>query len=412
MSLTALQVQRAKPGRHSDGKGLYLLVKPSGARSWVLRVQYRGQRRDFGLGSVQIAARDEAGAARIPLLDRKALTLMEAREKAALGRQLAKAGINPSLEWKREDAVVPTFEEAARLYHKAVEQTWRNGKHGGQWISTLETYAFPSLGALPVNEIDAPAIRDVLLPFWLTKGETARRVRQRIAVVLDYSKGQGWRDTEAPMRALNSLLKGLRQPKGGNFKAMPHADLPAFMARLRDEAASVGRLALQFTILTAARSGEVRGATWREVDLEAAEWKIPQERMKAGKLHIVPLVPAALDILREMQGLFGGDPDAPIFPGMKGKAMSDATLAKALRVTGGGDNTVHGFRSTFRDWAADTGFADAWAEASLAHGNPDRIEAAYRRTSFLAHRREKLMPAWARFALGDGSNVIRLTATK
>lgn len=403
MPLTVKQVQHAKPGRHSDGKGLYMLVKPSGSRSWVLRVQYQGQRRDFGLGSVVLQSTGGA----IPIERRKLLTLEEARAKARLGRGLAKAGLSPSVEWGREEAVIPTFEQAARRYHAEVSKSWRKGKHSGQWLNTLVAFAFPELGGLPVNEIDAPAIQRVLLPIWLTKGETARRVRQRIGVVLDYSHGQGWRDTEAPMRAVNQLMGGIKQPKKGNFAAMPYADVPAFVARLRDGDLSVGRLALRFLILTAARSGEVRGLTWQELDLEAGEWKIPPGRMKAGKLHIVPLVPAPIDILEQMRGLFPAAPKDLVFPGLKGP-MSDATMAKALRVHGGEAFTVHGFRSAFRDWAADTGFADAWAEAALAHGNPDKTEAAYRRTNYFAQRRDKLMPAWASFALGDGSNVISL----
>jgi hypothetical protein len=198
------------------------------------------------------------------------------------------------------------------------------------------------------------------------------------------------------MRAINQLMRGIKQPKGGNFAAMPYADVPAFMAKLRDGDASVGRLALQFLILTAARSGEVRGATWREFNLDKAEWRIPPERMKADKLHIVPLGPAAVTILEEMRGLFAPKAGDLVFPGLKGQ-MSDATMAKALRVAGAGEYTVHGFRSSFRDWAADTGFADAWAEAALAHSNPNKTEAAYRRTTYFEQRRDKLMPAWASF---------------
>jgi integrase len=253
----------------------------------------------------------------------------------------------------------------------------------------------------------------VLLPIWLQKGETARRVKQRIGVVLDYAHAKGFRSTEAPMRAVNQLMRGIKQPKGGNFAAMPYKAVPAFMAKLRDEGPSIGRLALQFLILTAARSGEVRGtaehpAAWREIDRDAAEWRIPADRMKAGKLHIVPLVPAAIAILEQMRDLSGASPEKPIFPGLKGKPMSDATLTKVLRKAGAGDYTVHGFRSSFRDWAADTGFADAWAEAALAHTNPNKTEAAYRRTTYFEQRRDKLMPAWAAFVLGDNSNVISL----
>lgn len=409
MALTALQVQKAKAGRHSDGKGLYLLVQPSGAKSWVLRVQVDGKRSDYGLGSC-IAERKVPST--LPVEQLRELTLSEARQKAAAGRSLAKAGRNPSNEWRRVVSTIPTFEVAARAYHREIQKGWRNGKHGDQWLKTLETYAFPLIGSKPVNEVDASAIQSVLLPIWLTVPETARRVRQRVAAVLDYCKGKGWRETEAPMRAVNSLMKNIAQPKGGNFEAMPWAELPTFVADLRAAEISTGRYALLFLVLTASRSGEVRGATWGEIDFDAAEWKIPPERMKAGRLHIVPLVPAAVEILQQMRGLFGGKADEPIFPGMKGKPMSDATLAKVLRVAGGGSATVHGFRSTFRDWAAESGFADAWAESALAHGNPDKTVAAYKRTTFFNQRRDKLMPAWARFALEDGSNVVALAAAR
>jgi integrase len=403
MPLTVKDVKYAKSGRHSDGRGLYLLVKPSGSKSWVLRVMHNGVRRDYGIGSVA----DEALDLDLPLHKRKFLTLAEARRKAQLGRELAKAGLNPSNEWKREiEQDTPIFETAARRYYDEVSAGWRKGKHGSQWINSLRDYAFPQLGNLRVDQIDAPAIQRVLLPIWLTKSETARRVKQRIGVVLDYAHGQGWRSSEAPMRAVNQLLSAIKQPKKGHFAAMPYADVPSFIADLRTSEMSVGRLALQFLILTAARSGEVRGLTWQEVDLKAGEWKIPAARMKANKLHMVPLVPASIAILEQMRGLFPARPIDLVFPGLKGP-MSDATLAKVLRTAGGGDYTVHGFRSSFRDWAADLGFADAWAEAALAHGNPDKTEAAYRRTNFFAQRRDKLMPAWSEF-LSSPANVISI----
>lgn len=407
MPLTAKQVQNAKAGRHSDGRGLYLLVKPSGARSWVLRVQYQGTRRDFGIGSVSM----DPIATDLPLHRRSSLTLGEAREKARMGRELAKAGVNPSAKWREVEVTVPTFEGAAREYHKQVSKGWRKGKHSAQWLGSLEAYAFPLIGKKPVDQIDAAAIQALLMPIWLTKGETARRVKQRVGVVLDYAKGKGWRSTEAPMRALSQLMGGIKQPKGSNFAAMPYVDLPAFMAKLQGGDMSVGRLALQFLILTAARSGEVRKARWQEIDLGAGEWRVPPENAKANKLHVVPMVPAAVAILEELRGLFAPKLSDPVFPGLNGP-MSDATLAKVLRVNGGEGYTVHGFRSTFRDWAADTGFADAWAEAALAHGNPDKTEAAYRRTTYFEQRRDKLMPAWAAYALGGNSNVVQLAAAR
>ena len=373
----------------------------------MLRVQVDGRRRDYGLGS---AILERKVPSPLPIEQRRELTLSEARDKAAAGRSLAKAGLDPSLEWKRVLNVIPTFEEAARKYHGNIKDGWKKGtKHGAQWIATLEAHAFPVIGSKRIDLIDAPAIQSVLLPIWLRLPETARRVRQRVGAVLDFAHGQGCRDGEAPMRA---VAKGLpKQPrKGVHYAAMPYADLPDFMAKLREMQATFGRLALQFTILTAARSGEVRGATWDEIDLDAALWSIPAARMKSGEAHTVPLPAAALDVLREVQGLITGRPGELVFPGMKGKPLSDMTLAKALRVAGGGDVTVHGMRSAFRDWVAEkmpTVPGDV-AEAALAHAIQNRTEAAYRRAKYLDQRRD-LMAAWADYLAGK-SNVVSLVA--
>jgi integrase len=397
--LTVKQALHAAAGRHSDGQGLYLLVKPSGSRSWVLRVQCNGRRHDFGLGSFTV----DPVRVDLPIEKRKSLTLAQAREKARLARELARAGLSPTKVWQSEDEAKPSFRQAAEEYHALVSKTWRNGKHGDQWLNTLKTYAFPKIGGAPVGEVDARAIQTVLTPIWLTKGETARRVRQRIAAVLDYAHGKGWRESEAPMRALNQLIGGLKQPRGGNFSALPYQEVPSLMGKLRGGDPSIGRLALQYLILTAARSGEVRKARWRDVDLEAGEWRVPPETTKTGRLHIVPLVPAAIEILGQVRGMIGGKDGDLIFPGLKGP-MSDATLAKVMRTNGGGVHTVHGLRSSFRDWAAENGFADAWAEAALAHGNPDKVVSAYKRTTYFTQRRDILMPAWAGHVLAQGSS--------
>ena len=209
------------------------------------------------------------------------------------------------------------------------------------------------------------------------------------------------------MRALSQLMGGIKQPKGTNFAAMPYKDVPQFMSNLVNGEFSVGRLALQFLILTAARSGEVRKARWRDVDLEAAEWRVPPENAKTARLHIVPLAPAAVEIVERIQAIFAPKLNDLLFPGLNG-LMSDATLAKVLRVNGGGAYTVHGFRSSFRDWAAEIGFADSWAEAALAHTNPNRTESAYRRTTFFEQRKDKLMPAWASFCTASETTVVRL----
>jgi integrase len=394
--LTVRKIANAGAGRHTDGNGLSLLVKPSGSRSWVLRVQHNGRRRDLGLGS----AVTEPINFDIPIEKRRSLTLAQAREKARIWRELAKAGFDPAAVWRTENETTPSFEKVAEEYHREVSKGWRNGKHGDQWLATLRAYAFPVIGKIPVDEVDARMIQQVLGPIWLSKGETARRVRQRIGSVLDYAHGNGWRETEAPMRAVNQLLGGIKQPRGGNFAAMPYRTLPEFMTRLREDDFAVGRSALQFLILTAARSGEVRKARWRDIDPGAKEWHIPAANAKTGRLHIVPLVPAAMAVLEQIHGTFGIDPDDHVFPGLGGQ-MSDATLAKVVRTSCSERYTVHGFRSSFRDWAAENGFADSWAEAALAHTNPNRTESAYRRTTFFDQRRDTLMPAWSQFLDGE-----------
>lgn len=392
--LTALRVKNAKAGRHVDGKGLCLVVKPTGAKSWVLRVQVDGKRRDIGLGSTDM------------------LTLAEARAKAAEGRKWAKQGLDPSHEWRKARAVIPTFEIAATSYHKLHRSSWKSSKHAAQWLASLEEYAFPRIGATRVDLVDSAAIVAVLAPIWLEKPETAGRVRQRIATVLNYAHSQHWRPNDAPMRAVAGGLP--RRTKSNSkqrthFAAMPYVELPQFMQKLREEVQTVGRAALAFTILTAARSGETRGAIWREFDLDNGVWTIPGERMKAAEPHAVPLSGWALEILREREAGLSPSSDDLVFPGTKG-VLSDATMAKAMREAGGVGFTVHGTaRSSFRDWAAErTRFPREVAEAALAHSNPNTVEAAYLRTKFFEQRRE-LMSAWAEYLANNGS-VIALRA--
>jgi len=400
MPLTVLQVKNAKAGRHADGKGLYLFVKPSGARSWVLRIQVAGARRDFGLGSVLYERRERVD---VPLGSRRELTLAEAREKAALGRTLFKAGLDPSAEWKQQSRVIPTFKAAAQLYHENIKAGFRNARHSASWLTSLETHAFPFIGSKRVDVIDAAAIQSALLPIWLTVPETARRVRQRVGAVLDFAHAQSWRASEAPLRAASRGLPN--QPRGKvHFAAMPYVEVPGFVTDLRDKATTTGRLALLFTILTAARSGEVRGSTWGEIDMDAGSWTIPGKRMKAGQPHSVPLSAAAMAILAE--GRLEGRPEDLIFPGASGKPLSDMTLTKVMR-NAGLPFTVHGFRSSFRDWVAEqTSFPPDWAEAALAHSVPNKVEAAYRRTKYFDQRRD-LMAKWAGYLAGV-TNTVRL----
>jgi integrase len=382
--LTTTRVKSlTKPGRYSDGDGLFLEVKPAGGRNWILRTLCGGKRRDIGLGSL------------------KSVDLGDARIAAhEIRRQIAQ-GLDPIAERKRERQVVPKFRDAAKSVHDEHKAGWKNGKHQAQWLSTLETYAFPKLGDRMVSDIGAPEIRDVLAPIWLSKPETARRVRQRIATVLDWACVKGFRANEAPLR---SLSKGLpRQPrKDRHFAAMNYADVPKFMQRLK-ERESIGRLALEALILTAARSGEIRFGCWSEVDFEEGLWSIPADRMKMKRPHVVPLSPAAIEVLKRAENFRASSSDL-IFPGQKlKKPMSDMTLLKILRDMDAGV-TVHGFRSAFRDWVADqTNYPGDVAEAALAHTVSNKVEAAYRRTDFLAKRRE-LMRDWGQYCLGKPSS--------
>jgi integrase len=378
-NLTAVQVRNLRAaGRYSDGNGLLLVVGKTGRASWILRVQADGRRRDIGLGSYPD------------------VSLGEARETAAALRRQYKAGIDVVAERKRVKEFIPSFREAAKTVHAEHKASWKNGKHQAQWLATLETYAFPSIGDRLVSEIEGPAIRDVLAAIWLTKPETARRVRQRIGTVLDWAYAKGFRTAEAPMR---SVSRGLpRQPKKtAHFAAMPFSEIPAFIKKV-SERVSVGRLALEFLILNASRSGEVRGARWSEIDLEKKLWTIPAMRMKVEKPHVVPLSDAAVAVLERAE-LFRCEVSDLVFPGQRAKQpLSDMTLLKIIRDMDAGV-TVHGFRSSFRDWAAEmTTYQGEVAEAALAHAIPNKVEAAYRRTDFLEKRRS-LMQEWASFCV-------------
>lgn len=389
--LSALQIKSlTEPGRYSDGDGLILKIGPTGGRSWILRIQVGGRRRDIGLG------------------DARAVSLREARDAAAEVRKLARSGVDPVAERRRQAVVIPTFKEASKRVHLELCKGWKSGKHNDQWLTTLEKYAWPELGDLRIDTIEGPAIRDVLAGIWLEIPETARRVKQRIGTVLDWCYAKGYRPSEAPMR---SLARGLpRQPrKDGHFAAMAYEEVPAFLDELGTRRLSVSRLALELLVLTATRSGEVRGARWSEFDEDLTVWTIPAERMKAGKAHAVPLSRQAAAIFRQASGFRLASSDL-VFPGQarrSGKGtrrrsepvMSDMTLLQLVR---GMDVpvTVHGFRSSFRDWVADrTDHPREVAEAALAHTLENKVEAAYRRTDFFAKLRA-LMQDWAEFCWG------------
>ncbi len=391
--LTVAGVRNAKAGRHADGDGLYLLVKPTGGRSWLLRVQADGRRRDIGLGSVDLNPRTESDLIDIPLLHRKRLSLSEARDKCAVLRKAATAGLDPVLERDKDRRGIPTFEQAAEQTHAALKRGWAPRQQDA-FLSSLRIHVLPLLGRLRVDHIAARDIQSVLEPIWTTKPDTARKVRQRIGMVLNFAYSKGWRQAEAPQKSVSMALP--KPLKGGNYAAMPYAEVPAFVAALSGKPGSVGRLALLFTILTAARSGEVRYARWSHIDRREKLWKRPAELMKGRHEHVVTLSDEAIAILDRIEPLRTG-PDGLCFPSSRSTPLSDMTLSKILRDSGL-HVTVHGFRSSFRDWAAETkpNVPDAVAEAALAHTVSDKVVAAYKRTNFIELRRE-LLTAWGLF---------------
>lgn len=371
--LSARAVQTLKdPGYHADGGGLYLLIGPTGAKSWVLRYQLRGRRREMGLGSAQL------------------VSLQEARGAALEQRKVLAQGRDPLAERAAAAAVGRTFGECAEALIASLAPGWKHEAQAEQWRQSLRDYG--PAAATPIADVDTARVMACLQPIWTTKTETANRVRGRIERVLDWARVHGLRAGDNPARWRGHLDKLLPKPskvgKRRHHEAMPYSDVPAFMARLaeRDGAA---RRALRFTILTAARTGEVTGAEWVEFDLAAAVWTIPAERMKGGREHQVPLTAAAIAILR------GLPRDRPPF------ALSENGMLymvqKAPPKGFGLPFTVHGFRSSFRDWAAETTeFPNELVEMALAHAIRNKAEAAYRRGNLL-ERRRRLMEAWAEF---------------
>ncbi len=382
-ALTAIQVKNARPGRHADGKGLYLYVRDTGSKSWILRLMIDGKRQDLGLGPVEKLSLAQAR-----------LKAAEQRSKLKIAAQQDQATVpeaQPLLD-------VPSFREAAKACHTAIKAGWKNQHHSDSWIASLEMHIFRHIGDDRVDAVTSVMVRDALAPIWLKMPETARRILQRIRTVLDYAHIQGWCPTEANLR---SVTRGLpRQPVEENhFAAMPYADVPAFIQRLEARPASAGRDALMFTIFNAVRSGEARLAKWSEFDLDAKTWTIPAKRMKMGKQHIVPLAGPALDILGRRWPLRVGD-DGFVFSTHGKKPLSDMTMTKVMRDMGIAEITVHGFRSSFTDWAAErTRFRKEVVDKALAHKLSDSVEAAYRRTDFFEKRR-RLMTVWATYLTG------------
>ncbi|MDX7952204.1 integrase arm-type DNA-binding domain-containing protein [Lichenihabitans sp. Uapishka_5] len=383
--LSARRVQAlTEPGRHSDGGGLYLVVDESGAKRWVVFYRFGGKRREMGLGSLL------------------SVPLARARECAAEIREKVAEGLDPIAE-RRATVPVPTklttFGEVADTFMADRAGLWRNDKHKRQWRQTLEVQA-ASLWVMPVAAVDTKAVLAVLRPIWFTKGETAMRLRGRIERVLDAARAIGLRSGDNPAEWRGHIEAVLPRPKKlarGHHAALPYADLPGFMVDLRQRPAAMAR-ALELLILTAARSGEVRGMTWGEIDFADAVWTVPVDRMKAKRVHRVPLCPRAIEILASRR-LAYSEPGDLVFPTGKDTVHSDMAFTALLKRMERDEITTHGFRSTFRDWAADeTSHPREVIEAALAHLVGDDTERAYRRGDALQKRRA-LMADWAAFAL-------------
>ena len=378
-----------KPGRYADGNGLYLMVDRNCAKRWVLRTVITGKRCDIGLGS----------AALVPLA--------RARREAARLRDMARSGGDPLAQRRKERRVMPTFEQAAREVHTAHAAAWKNVKHAKQWISTLEEYVFPMMGSLRVDHVATPDVLKALTPIWLQKPETARRIRQRIKLVLNWAKASGYRSGDNPVDSLGTVLPA-QTDDPQHHTALPYAEVPAFISSLhRSDALPITRLAFEFLILTATRTNETLGALWDEIDADGKVWTIAGSRMKAGREHRVPLSPRCIKILTEARNFWARGPFVFGNP-VTGEKLSNMVLLMVLRRMNT-KITAHGFRSSFRDWAAEkTNMPNAVCERALAHEIHDKTEKAYERTD-LFDKRVRLMERWAAFATAVKADVVPIT---
>ena len=394
--LSSLTVKHArKPGMLADGNGLYLQVTRANARSWIFRYYRNGKSREMGLGSLN------------------AVSLADARLKAAACRGLLADGIDPiaardaeRTQRALEDARAITFDQCAEAFITAHSAAWKNQKHVAQWKATLRTYVSPVFGSLPVQVVDVALVMKVLEPIWTTKPETAARIRGRIESVLNWAKARGYRTGENPAlwkgHLSNLLPAHSKIAKVKHHAALPYDQTSQFIAALRRQD-GIASLALEFAILTAARTGEIIGARWAEIDLEAKVWTVPASRMKNGREHRVPLSVEALAVLTKVSQ---GEPEEFVFAGRKKRPLSNMAFLMLLRRMGHDKLTGHGFRSTFRDWAAErTNFQAEIAEAALGHVVGNKVEAAYRRGDFFEKRR-RLMEAWAQFATTAPSDAV------
>ena len=390
--LSATRVRSLRvPGRHADGNGLYLVVDPSGAKRWLLRTVVHGKRRDIGLGGLSV------------------VSLAEARDEAARLRAIARKNGDPLFERNEERRVAPTFAESARELHASLSPSFRNLKHRLQWINTLIQHAYPVFGDRQVNHIETADVLKALSPIWLKTPETASRVRQRIRAVFDWSKASGFRSGDNPVDGLARVLP--KQPSSQrHFAALPYRDVPAFLTALHETGAGTSvKLAFELLVLTATRTSEVLWARWNEIDFKTKTWTIPADRMKAKRDHRVPLSARCIQILNEAKTVSDGGPF--VFPGKsRERPLSNMCFHMALRRMEWTDCTPHGFRSSFRDWAAErTNVPREVCEAALAHVLSNKTEAAYNRTD-LFRKRRKLMDSWSAFTTESGGRVVDIGA--
>jgi len=380
--LTALQVKReSNPGFYADGNGLYLKVDKSGAKRWIQRLVINGKRTDMGLGSASL------------------VSLSDVREKARTNRALARSGGDPLAEKKK--LKIPTFKSASLSVYELNKPTWKNEKHAKQWIGTLENYVFPLMGDKKINLIDSADVLAVLSPIWTQKPETAKRIRQRISSVLKWSIAQGWRTDDPASNIAQALPK--HEKVTNHHRALLYVEVARAIETVRNShALEVTKLAFEFLVLTATRSGDVRGAKWTEIN--GTKWEIPKERMKAKKAHRIPLSPRCMEILALLEPMQDG---SGLLFSNNGKPLSDMTLSKLMKDLG--INAVpHGFRTSFRMWASEkSNFPWQVCEFALAHVVGDDAERAYQRSD-LYETRQKLMEAWAQYVTNQKADVIQI----
>jgi integrase len=406
-ALSAVTVRSlTAPGRYPDGNGLYLVVEPSGAKRWVLRTVIKSKRCDIGLGGLSL------------------VSLADARESAARLRRIARTNGDPLADRKKERRDIPTFEQAARQVHQSHSASFRNPRHSAQWIATLVQDVMPVFGGKRVDQVESSDVLRALSAIWLSKPETARRIRQRIKAVFDWARAAGFRSGDNPVEGITKVLPKQRDSVE-HHASLPYAKVSQFVISLRDAGAGTSvKLAFEFLILTAARTGEVLGARWSEFDLDGKTWTIPADRMKAGRAHRVPLSTRCVEILTAAKNiganedLFaalaipgkGADGDY-VFPGQTStKPLSNMCFHMCLRRMSQNGITPHGFRSSFRNWAAEkTNFPREVCEMALAHTLKDKTEAAYNRTD-LFERRGDLMSAWSDFVTAQPGEVVRIRA--